>query len=103
MVRDDNVVTGGCSIQDNLLVAVYTGPSISPKYLVMLRHAERLHGLAVLGFHTFNLQSVPIRNSNLILFPFLSLFLFLFLLVIHFYARFFFITNELEYDLQIAI
>lgn len=67
MMRDNNVIAGGRSIQDNLLVAVYTRPPISPKYLIMLRHAEWLHGFAVLGFHTFNLQSGPIRNPELIL------------------------------------
>lgn len=80
MVRDDNVVTGGRSIQGNLLVVVYAGSSINPEYLIMLRHAEWLHSFAVLGFHAFNLQSGPIRNPKLIL----SL-----------CARFF-ITNELK-------
>lgn len=67
MMRDDDVVAGGCSVQDNLLVVIYTGPSINSKYLIMLRHTERLHGLAILGFHTFNFQSGPIRNPQFIL------------------------------------
>jgi len=64
-MRDDNVVAGRRSIQDNLLVVVYTGSSINPEYLVMLRHAERLHGLAIFGFHTFNLQSGSIQIQSL--------------------------------------
>jgi len=66
-MRDNNMVAGGRSIQDNLLVDVYTRSPINPKYLIMLRHAERLHGLAIFGFHTFNLQSGPTQNPEFIL------------------------------------
>lgn len=66
MMRDNNMVAGGRSIQDNLLVDVHTGSSINPEHLIMLRHAKRLHGFTVLGLHTFNFQSGSIQSLKLI-------------------------------------
>lgn len=62
VVSDDNVITGGRSIQDNLLVNVRAGSPINPKDLIMLRHTERLHSLTVLGFHAFYFQSGSVRS-----------------------------------------
>jgi len=56
-VGDDDVIAGGRSVQDDLLVGVRAGSPVDPKHLVVLRHAERLHGLAVFGFHALDLQS----------------------------------------------
>lgn len=66
-MRDYNVIAGGRSVQDNLFVNVRTWSSINAEHLVMLRHAERLHTLAVPGFHAFDFQSGAIQNSKLIL------------------------------------
>lgn len=67
VMRDDDVVAGGCSVQDNVLVAIYTGPPVNSKYLIVLRHAEWLHGLAVLGLHALDFQSGPVRKPQFIL------------------------------------
>lgn len=62
MVRNDDVIAGGRSIEKNLLVAVHAGSPIHPEYLIMLRHAERLHALAILGLDAFHLQFAPDRE-----------------------------------------
>jgi hypothetical protein len=66
VVGDDDVIAGGRSIQDDLLVAVCAGSSVDPKYLIVLRHAERLHGLAVFGFHALDLQSGSAEIQELV-------------------------------------
>lgn len=59
MMRDDEVVAGSRSVEVDLLVTVHPGSPIKPQHLVVLRHAERLHALAILGLDAFDLQFAP--------------------------------------------
>lgn len=95
VVGDDDVIAGGRSIEDDLLVGLRSGSPVNPEHLVMLRHAERLHGLAVLGLDALDFQSGPARESSKV-----SLLCRIFLFFVHRAFQFIIrrkLTNEREF------